>query len=689
MFCTRSLFWLWIVTVLVSPQWCDAAAAQFDPIPVNIPEIGQEQPRPILLTDLVQIRDITGLALSPDGKNVAFVLSEARADSNSYRTGLFVCSTGPGAVPRSLGNAGPPTWNSIGQIVRQTPQWSPDSRQITYMMAVAATRQVWSWDSESGAQRQLTHQPGDVVSYEWSTKGDTILFETEVEPSSQGNSPPDGVRYDGTLHVWEGRPILELLRESQPKPRSTWIYETTTGVERPASSDDEAKFSRPSHAPEPQGIGSRTSFNNRYRAYIYQFTKPEESSYYAFAAFLEDLRSGHRTRLTPISPTSIPVRLWWTRDDRELLIEQSIDGNENLYSISIENITIRQVSRSDDNLSDFSFDREYSMAACIRQNSTKPPEIGILALKDGQARTLVNVNPEFGNIELSSPTKLEWLNKFGDRAFGYLVRPLNYVAGRRYPLVVTTYRAGTEFLRGAVGDEYPIQSLAASGFAVLVFDAPPRPTTGVGDFSRQLMDWASPLSSLEKAVDTLDDMGVIDRNRVGISGLSYGAEITEFAITHSGLFAAAADSGGGGRDPLFYFISDDSWHKEFAEWGLGPPEGESAPLWRQLSPALNASKVSAPLLIQAAESEYLAALQFYNALKDDGKAVELFVYPGERHVKNQPIHRLHVYERNLDWFKFWLQDVVDQDPARKDQYDRWRKLRDLRDQKATAPIVVP
>lgn len=156
------------------------------------------------------------------------------------------------------------------------------------------------------------------------------------------------------------------------------------------------------------------------------------------------------------------------------------------------------------------------------------------------------------------------------------MKPLDYEPGKRHPLIVTTYRSGG-FLRGAVGDEFPIQLFAARGFAVLDFDAPP--------------------------------------------------------------------------DPLFYFLAGNAWQNLFARWGLGGPleDGETARRWQEVSPALNARKLRAALLINASENEYRIGLQLYTALRQQRKPVEYVIYPGEDHVKNQPAHRQAIYERNVDW----------------------------------------
>jgi acetyl esterase/lipase len=71
------------------------------------------------------------------------------------------------------------------------------------------------------------------------------------------------------------------------------------------------------------------------------------------------------------------------------------------------------------------------------------------------------------------------------------------------------------------------------------------------------------------------------------------------------------------------------------------------------------------------------SLEFYMALRRLGKPVEQVIYPGAPHVFDRPFHRRASLERNLDWFRFWLQGVEDSAPTKAEQYRRWRALREL------------
>lgn len=79
--------------------------------------------------------------------------------------------------------------------------------------------------------------------------------------------------------------------------------------------------------------------------------------------------------------------------------------------------------------------------------------------------------------------------------------------------------------------------------------------------------------------------------------------------------------------------------------------------------------------MQLSDHEYLLAIDAYTVLKQRGKPVDMFVFPDSWHFKYQPLQKLAVYQRNLDWFAFWLQGKVDPDPAKAGQYAEWEKLR--------------
>jgi hypothetical protein len=118
-------------------------------------------------------------------------------------------------------------------------------------------------------------------------------------------------------------------------------------------------------------------------------------------------------------------------------------------------------------------------------------------------------------------------------------------------------------------------------------------------------------------------------------------------------------------------------------WGLGRPD-ETPARWKLISAALNAERIGAPTLLQLPEQEARRIPQFYARLTEAHTPAELYAYPDEDHLKLQPRHRLAIYQRNLDWFRYWLQDYRDPDPSKADQYRRWDELKSRRTRRPSA-----
>jgi hypothetical protein len=82
--------------------------------------------------------------------------------------------------------------------------------------------------------------------------------------------------------------------------------------------------------------------------------------------------------------------------------------------------------------------------------------------------------------------------------------------------------------------------------------------------------------------------------------------------------------------------------------------------------------------MQVPEQEYLTAIELFVPLLRAEAAVEVYAFPGEAHLKFRPCHKLATYERSFDWLRFWLLGEEDPNPAKADQYARWRGMRESR-----------
>ena len=680
--------WMLVRSGFCFPQVVQGAG--FDPTPIQIPAVIKTTPRAIRSLDLLTLRDVHGLAISPDGNYVAAVIAQAVYDTNSYRTSILVVGTQPGSVPVILGTAGLPHWDVINQWVPEGPQWSPDSQTITYRarMAMGESMQVWAWKLAGKGPVHLTDVPGDVTNYEWMRDGSGLILNVERarDPAEVKQIADHGVLYDDSFPVWNRQSTVDAVLEWKPQKQETWLRLLTTGKERQATEEEVKSFgpwesdlkdkvlTRTQDLDETHHIlDAKVSPDGSKVAYRFLLDDPAQARQMSYVLFAKPVRGGTPVRLSSL--TGYLQQYWWSKDNKRIYYRVAEGGGHaaKFRVTSSSGASVRDLFRSGDFLDQFSMDSDERYVACTQENNEIPPQISLLDLATEQVRTLVDLNPELTNIQISPATRIEGTNRFGEMWFGQLVKPLRYQPGERYPLIITTYRSGDYFLRGASGDESPVQVYAAAGFAVLSLDV--GPVRNAQSFEEFRLLWASAVASMEQAVEKLSAAGLVDPRRVGATGYSFGETILGFAVGHTPLLRAA--SGVASYDPVFYYIADDHFRALFRKWGLGNWLQESSRKnWSEVALLLQADRVRVPILNQQGDFEGLGGIPLFVALKEVNRPQEFYLYPNELHHKNQPKHRYEIYERNLDWFRFWLMNEEDSVPVKRDQYERWHRLRE-------------
>jgi dipeptidyl aminopeptidase/acylaminoacyl peptidase len=651
------------------------------------------QKRKISIEDLVTLRRPNNLHISPDGKYAAFVLSEANLETNNYRSQLFLLRTDGTQQPEGLANyvtEPEPTTSGALAETGAAAIWSPDSRSVIYTKQNGPTFQLWRRVVEDGTNELLVADQPSISFEGWSSDGTKFVYsiskEVAVEERQINKVRDPAVLFDGTRRLYYGEPWEKKPAKEQNK--TIWLYDLATKTERQISKEESTKyllpdppvFQYPKINPVYNNTASETRWSpDRMFTAFRTFFAPENEGPGAHAELALTLR-----RLDQKIPLKHFLRsdtgvseFTWSADSRTILCSHVEAESTTLYEILVEDGSIREVFKTTSRLSNLSFSSDEKTIVCIREDPTTPPEIARLDLASRRITTLFVPNANFAKIELPTPKLIRIKNKYGHEMTGQLILPNGYESGKRYPLVITTYRAGNGFLEGAVGDEYPIYVYAARGFVVFCLEVRPSILPSQrGNLEQTILRLQSPLNTLEIVSQKLVDEGLVDANHRGITGLSYGSEIVDYAISHSDLFqAAAASTGGSPNDPLWYFLDNNEWETRLKGRGLAYPDAESISAWKRVSSALNAKRIKTPLLIQPPDREMLIGMQLYKAMQHYGIPVEMYVYPNEGHVKSQPISKYWVYQRNLDWMMFWLQGKEDEDPAKRGQYIRWRARR--------------
>jgi dipeptidyl aminopeptidase/acylaminoacyl peptidase len=590
---------------------------------------------------------IQGYELSPDGHRIAFMSTPpVDADEKKQletRGVIYDADTSPFS------------WRQIEQR-----SWTTSVAQVwVYDTQERTERVMWNYSQVAGALPwQIWKLVTDVA---WAADGQRLAIEYAALPIII--NPPSAVanRQIAVVDVGTGKAI-----------------DITTNAISGAN---------PAWSPDGQSIAFMSFQDPLVRL---QGDKP----YVAHAQRLRNAilmadSAGHKTTSVTRSfavsdsllyPDYAEQKVWWGRDGRSLYFMNRLQDRNSLYEVDVRTGTVRAVSQSGDDLSAFSFSDDQALVACIRQNVSMPAEVAVLDRRTGAVRTLTDVNPEYRNVALGAVDEVEWRNTFGYVTNGFLIKPLNYVQGRRYPLLVILYGFRRQFIAQAQWiPNFPAQAFAANGFAVLMMNFPKFSELRKADESNAFGHAYNPLASIEAAVRKMVDIGIADPKRKGILGFSYGGFLTDFTITHSDVFEVASSGDNLYLSPGTYWMTFQEGRDWLEDTVGGPPYGKSYENWVTLSPALNADRVRIPLLKEFNGDSLLGGLEFYTALKFNRAPVEYIVYPEEPHLMTQPVHRFYSMRRNLDWFEFWLQGKEDPDPERAEQYRRWHELRNLRD----------
>jgi len=214
----------------------------------------------------------------------------------------------------------------------------------------------------------------------------------------------------------------------------------------------------------------------------------------------------------------------------------------------------------------------------------------------------------------------------------------------------------------------------------------------------EIAEAAFHLDLVESAVQYLNDQEMIDPTKVGLIGFSRGGWYTEYALVHSKIrFRAATvtDNVDYGYGAYWYFHSPSMQHSYDAMYG-GPPYGKTLDNWKKYSISFNTEKIRTPVLQevmgyglkdddpQRPPNNLASFFELFTALERQNKPVEMFYYPDEEHQVEHPVARMWSLQRNIDWFRFWLQGYERANPEDTDQYRRWEHLRELRDADAKA-----
>ena len=602
---------------------------------------------------------------SPDGSLLSFT-SERGDDDNST---WFVRVSGPGGEAFHLeGVRGAPVWSADGEWIAylapaeeaeageeaeasERDGWiAPDALSNTLDRnrfdgrVVTSTRykrdgeltlrphfsvnvsdDLYLVSAEGGVPRRLTALPFDKSNVRWSSDGRTIYFSGDEKQHDETNQ--------------------ELTRD-------IWAVRVTDGSVTDLTPDPGSETS-----PSPSPDGSRLAF-------VFTAERGAEQD-----LMVVDVGGDGRFTTEPVNLTEgwdlVPGAPQWSADGTAILFSASIGGNRHLFRVAAAGGPVIQVTEGERRLSSFSLSDRGHVMAYTATDAVSPTEL-FVARGDGTAeRRATEFNEEWlDRVSLERPERLTWMVGDSVEVEGWLIKPVGYTAGRKYPLILKIHGGP----HSAYGSTFfpTFHVLSAAGFFVLY--ANPRGSSGYGHEFRYatrgqwgVMDSEDFLTGVDAALARYPEA---DTTRLGVSGGSYGGFMTNWLTATTDRFQAAVTSRSIANWESWWGSSDAQRLTEYEFYGA---PWERRDLYRRLSPISYVENVTAPTLIIHSENDYRTPIgdgeQWFMALKDLGVPVEMVRYPTSSHGLSrtgEPWLLVDRLERIRSWFEHWL---VEQAPT--------------------------
>jgi dipeptidyl aminopeptidase/acylaminoacyl peptidase len=295
-----------------------------------------------------------------------------------------------------------------------------------------------------------------------------------------------------------------------------------------------------------------------------------------------------------------------------------------------------------------------------------------ISFVDNASRDMLALNRHFASVDWGKTMLIDYRGEEGQALKAAVILPPGYKVGQRYPVIVWVYAgyrvAGLDdyWLDPYLPGFYNLQLYAANGYVVLIPSMPIDRRGPKADLFLEVGKGALP------AVDRLIDLGIGDKDRLGVMGQSRGGYSVYSLVTQTSRFKAAVAMAGITDLAASYVQFDASArgypgieHEKSDNWsilpqfGLGtPPDRDYARYWRN-SPLAYVDRVDTPLLMIHGEYDnrnpMAQAETFFYSLYRQGKTARLLRYWGEDHgLSESPGNMRSIFDETIGWFDKYL-----------------------------------
>jgi dipeptidyl aminopeptidase/acylaminoacyl peptidase len=654
--------------------------------------------RPLSLDDLGKLKDVRDPQCAPDGKSVAFVVSQIDVKEDKPGSSHIWSIGIDGQNERQI---------TSSQDGESSPRFSPDGRYLAFTSSrpgKAKGNQVWLLDRSGGEAYQLTEVEGRLQGFEWAPDSKHLALvvgdpDPDAPDESSGAAPaprkaPKPIVIDRYKYKQDVQGYLL-------SGRHTYVYLfdiATKKLDRLTTA--KADESSPSWSPD----GTRIAFmSNR---------NPDPDREPSSQLFVIEAKAGSTEKpLSPLTSRGGRGKPEWSPDGKSIAFLEGDDkkygayGMEHLAIVAADGSTppqrvassealdrgVSQPRWGEDGKSIYAIVTDDMSAYGARipigpgnavSITDKPIVLGqrhsaescavVISGDDNhynevysasvvgsrmKFQPLTHQNDAlFAELQLGTTEEVTANSKDGTEVHGLLTKPAGYVAGTKIPMLLRIH--GGPNSQDQHSFAFERQWFAANGYAVLAVNY--RGSAGRGSkFSKAIAaDWGHyEVDDLQAMVDRVVKMGVADPNKLGVGGWSYGGILTDYMIASDTRFKAGTSGAGTAFTVSLY--GTDQYIIQY-DYEIGPPWDPKAwETYQKLSyPFLHADRIKTPTLFLGGERDFNVPVQggqqMYQALRSLGVDTQLVIYPNEFHGITRPSYVRDRYERYLAWYEKYI-----------------------------------
>lgn len=649
----------------------------------------------------ISLKASGGPIISPDGRTVVYSVTSTDWANNAYDAEYWMSRDGEAPIQLTRTNKGGSS----------SARFTPDSKFVSFLADRGEKTQLFIISVNGGEAMQVTKDEDGIAAYEWSPDGSKIVYvkpqadtkkdkttrdrfgafgvEGEEYKQSQlwllnynydsvvlaGQVPCYGMKKDSTKADTVKRqdcvslPVAKQLTEGNytvagfawhPDGHRIVFNRQSNPLINSGTTSDIVIIDIDTKQSSTLVSNPTGDFFNRWNpdgtAFVYGSSLTDSTSNFFKnnRLFIYDMNSRTSREVAADIDENKFVTDW---NKSGLFIGALEKTKQKLYSVDPATGTSKVVPIDLDLVGGVSFSKNTDIIAVSGRNYADLNEVYLSKLNQ-PLKKLTNSTAQISGWNTPVNEVISWKSKDGATIEGVLLKPRNFVQGKKYPLLVVIHGGptGIDLPDPTPTYVYPIMQWVEKGALVLRVNY--RGSAGYGEKFRSLNVrnlGVGDMWDVVSGVDYLNKQGMIDTARMGCMGWSQGGYISAFLTTNTTIFKAIS-VGAGISNWVTYYVNTDI--TPFTRQYLRATPWDDMNIYLKTSPMTNINKARTPTLIQHGEFDRRVpipnAYELYRGLQDRGVPSKLIVYKGFGHGINKPKERLAAVWHNWQWFNKYV-----------------------------------